>query len=86
MEEQRLADRRLHRFRLEGLGDQEGRLGTLAGQQALGLDGLVADDDVDAARAVLDGEVTKRGAIGPVEAFGVPRLTELVARAGITLD
>ena len=34
MEEQRLADRRLHRFRLEGLGDQEGRLRTLAGQQA----------------------------------------------------
>ncbi|GAB3308674.1 saccharopine dehydrogenase [Epidermidibacterium keratini] len=54
-------------------------------QGANGYD-FTADFLALAGRAVLDGEVTKRGAIGPVEAFGVPRLTELVAQAGITLD
>src|SRR5690606_16543492 len=33
VEEQGLTDRRLHRLGLEGLGDQESRLGPLAGQQ-----------------------------------------------------
>lgn len=32
------------------------------------------------------GEVSKRGAIGPVEAFGVDKLTDYVAESGLTVD
>ena len=47
MEEQGLADRRLHRFRLERFGDQEGRLGPFAGQQPLREGGDEDDRHVD---------------------------------------
>ncbi|MDT4871953.1 hypothetical protein FQZ97_1071140 [compost metagenome] len=54
VEEQRLADQRLHHVGVERLRDQEGRLGTLAGQQSLGeggdedhRDGAGLEDVVD---------------------------------------
>src|SRR5580692_4116192 len=51
MEEQRLADRRLDRLRLERLGDQERGLRPLAGQQALGEGG---DEDHRAVEVLQD--------------------------------
>lgn len=38
------------------------------------------------AEKLLGGEVEKRGAIGPMEAFGRDKLTDYVAEAGITVD
>ena len=63
MEEQRLADRRLHRFRLEGLGDQEGRLRTLAGQQAFREGGDEDHRHVELGQDVLD-RIDARAVIG----------------------
>src|SRR5690606_28059289 len=54
MEEQRLADRRLHRFRLEGLGDQEGGFGPFPGQQPLREGGDEDDRNIELAQDVLD--------------------------------
>ncbi|MND84511.1 hypothetical protein D3C80_764030 [compost metagenome] len=80
MEEERLADRRLHRFRLEGLGDQEGRLGTLAGQQPLGEGGDEDDGNVEALEDVLD-RVDARGAVGQLD-VGQDQ-ARLMARHGV---
>uniref|UniRef100_A0A0N4ZZP0 AlaDh_PNT_N domain-containing protein n=1 Tax=Parastrongyloides trichosuri TaxID=131310 RepID=A0A0N4ZZP0_PARTI len=66
MEEQGLADRRLHRLRLEGLGDQEGRLGPLAGQQPLGEGGDEDHRHVEALEDVLD-RINARRAVGQLD-------------------
>src|SRR5687767_13681003 len=54
VEEQGLGDRRLHGRALEGLGDQEGRLGTLAGQEPLREGGDEDDRNLELAQYVLD--------------------------------
>src|SRR5690606_38993784 len=66
IEEQRLADQRLHHVRVEGLGHEERRLGTLPGQQPLGEGGdeddrygLVGKDIVD--------RVDTGGAVGELD-------------------
>ena len=55
VEKQGLTDRRLDRFRLEGLGDQKRRFGLLAGKQTLGK----CSDEDDGQRGLLQDAVDR---------------------------
>ena len=54
MEEQRLADRRLHRFRQERLGDEIGRLRPLAGEQLFRIGGDEDHRNIEAVEDLAD--------------------------------
>src|SRR5205823_13890634 len=66
LEEQRLAGNRRHGGRLERLGDEEGGLGSLAGQEALGIGGDEYHGRFEGREQFVDG-LKSRAAIGELD-------------------